>query len=58
MSYARIIDFYTRENIMVHRGDFKGYRCEVCKTQRSIYGLQEIMDHLIDYHEELKILSV
>jgi len=58
MSYARIVDKETGENILTYRGDFRGYKCEVCGTQRSIYGIQEIMDHLIDYHEKVEIISI
>jgi len=58
MSYATIVNKETGEVVMKHKGDFRGYKCEVCRTQRSIYGLQEIMDHLIDYHDEIKIDSI
>jgi len=58
MSYAKIVNRDTGENVLTHRGDFRGYKCEICRIQRSIYGLQEIMDHLIDYHDEIKIDSI
>lgn len=58
MGYATIVNKETGEIVMRHKGDFQGYKCEVCRTQRSIYGLQEIMDHLIDYHDEIRIDSI
>jgi hypothetical protein len=58
MSYAKIVNKDTGENVLTHKGDFQGYRCEICRTRRSIYGLQEVMDHLIDYHEKMQISSI
>jgi len=58
MSHATIVNSETGEVIMKHRGEFRDYKCELCRVHRSIYGLQEIMDHLIDYHNEIKINSI